>query len=85
MQKIEDYNLTKQKYFEYIQLYKNKNKSSQTKFYTQLNSIRNCKKKKNYWLQKIEDYNLTEQKYFKCKIYNKLLLFAPSFSLDYRL
>jgi hypothetical protein len=42
----EDYNLTKQKYFEYIQLYKNKNKSSQTKFYMQLNSIRNCKKKK---------------------------------------
>ena len=67
LQKIEDYNLTKQKYFEYIQLYKNKNKSSQTKFYMQLNSIRNCKKKKtkiNYWLQKIEDYNLTKQKYF---------------------
>ena len=51
----------------------------------QLNSIRNCKKKKDYWLQKIEDYNLTKQKYFKCKIYNKLLPFAPSFSLDYRL
>jgi hypothetical protein len=39
----------------------------------QLNSIRNCKKKKNYWLQKIEDYNLTKQKYFECKICNKLL------------
>ena len=46
LQKIEDYNLTKQKYFEYIQLYKKKKKSSQTKFYMQLNSIRNCKKKK---------------------------------------
>ena len=41
LQKIEDYNLTKQKYFEYIKLYKNK-KSSQTKFYMQLNSIKNC-------------------------------------------
>ena len=86
LQKIEDYNLIKQKYFEYIQLYKNKNKSSQTKFYMQLNNIRNCKKeKKNYWLQKIEDYNLTKQKYIECKIYNKLLLSAPSYSLDYRL
>ena len=45
LQKIEDYNLTKQKYFEYIQLYIKKKKSSQTKFYMQLNSIRNCKKK----------------------------------------
>jgi hypothetical protein len=39
----------------------------------QLNSIRNCKKKKkkNYWLQKIEDYNLTKQKYFKyIQLYN---------------
>ena len=43
MQKIEDYNLTKQKYFEYIQLYKKKKKSSQTKFYMQLNSIRKKK------------------------------------------
>ena len=53
----------------------------------QLNSIRNCKKNKNkkYCLQKIEDYNLTKQKYFECKIYNKLLLSASSFSLDYRL
>jgi hypothetical protein len=54
----------------------------------QLNSIRNCKKKKkkkNYCLQKIEDYNLTKQKYFECKIYNKLLLSAPSFNLDYKL
>ena len=39
----------------------------------QLNSIRNCKKKKDHWLQKIEDYNLTKQKYFEYKIYNKLL------------
>jgi hypothetical protein len=32
----------------------------------QLNSIRNCKKKKkHYWLQKIEDYNLTKNKYFE--------------------
>jgi hypothetical protein len=55
-------------------VYKKKKKSSQTKFYMQLNSIRNCKKKKkNYWLQKIKDYNLTNQKYFECKIYNKLL------------
>ena len=45
LQKIEDYNLTKRKYFEYIQLYKSKNKSSQTKFYMQLNSIKNCYKK----------------------------------------
>ena len=62
--KIEDYNLTKQKYFEYIKLYKNK-KSSQTKFYMQLNSIKNCKKKKkkrHFWLHKIKDYNLTKQK-----------------------
>ena len=53
----------------------------------QLNSIRNCKNKKNknYCLQKIEDYNLTKQKYFECKIYNKLLLSAPSFNLDYKL
>ena len=27
LQKLEDYNLTKQKYFEYIQLYKNKIKN----------------------------------------------------------
>ena len=47
MQKIEDSHLTQQKYFEYIQLYKNKKKSSQTKFYIELNSIRNCKKKKS--------------------------------------
>ncbi len=33
LQKIEDYNLTKKKYFEYMQLYKTKNKSSQTKFF----------------------------------------------------
>ena len=56
LQKIEDYNLTKQKYFKYIQLYKIKiiiKKKIQTKFYMQLNSIRNCKKKKKYyWLQK---------------------------------
>ena len=75
LQKIEDYNLTKQKYFEYIQLYKNKKKSSQTKFYMHLNSIRNCKKrkrKKHYWLQKIEDYNLTKQKYFEyIQLYKK--------------
>jgi hypothetical protein len=33
LRKIEDYNLTKQKYFQYIQLYKKKKKkSSQTKF-----------------------------------------------------
>jgi hypothetical protein len=51
----------------------------------QLNSIRNCKKKKNYCSQKIEDYNLTKQRYFECKIYNKLLLSAPSFNLDYKL
>jgi hypothetical protein len=51
----------------------------------QVNRIRNCKKKKNYWLQKIEDYNLTKQKYFECKIYNNLLLSTPSPSLDYRL
>ena len=50
---------------------KKKKKSSQTKFYMQLNSIRNCKKKK--LVEKVEDYNLTKQKYFKCKIYNKLL------------
>ena len=36
----------------------------------QLNSIRNCKKKKKkLWLQNIEDFNLTKQKYFECKIY----------------
>ena len=46
---------------------------------------RKKKKKKHCWLQQIEDYNLTKQKYFECKIYNKLLLFTPSFSLDYRL
>ena len=46
MQKIEDSHLTQQKYFEYIQLYKNKKKSSQTKFHMQLNSIINFKKKK---------------------------------------
>ena len=51
-------------------------KSSQTKFYMQLDSIRNCKKRKgkkkrrrHFWFQKIEDYNLTKQKYFECKIY----------------
>ena len=50
LQKIENYNLTKQKYFKYIQLYKIKiiiKKKIQTKFYIQLNSIRNCKKKKS--------------------------------------
>ena len=41
----------------------------------QLNSIRNCEKKKkkkgkenkkkHFWLQKIKDYNLTKQKYFE--------------------
>ena len=51
----------------------------------QLNSIRNCKKQKNYCLQKIEDDNLTKQKYFEYKIYNKLLLSSPSFNLDYKL
>jgi hypothetical protein len=37
----------------------------------QLDSIRNCKKKKkrHFWLHKIKDYNLTKQKYFECKIY----------------
>ena len=41
-------------------------KSSQTKFYIQLNSIINCKKKKKHFLlQKIENYNLTKQKYFE--------------------
>ena len=40
----------------------------------QLNSIRNCKKKKkgkekkkHFWLQKIEYCNLTKQKYIECK------------------
>ena len=51
----------------------------------QLNSIKNFIKKNKIWLQKVEDYNLTKHKYFKCKIYNKLLLSALSFSLDYRL
>ena len=41
----------------------------------QLNSIKNCKKKKkkkHYWLQKIEDYNLTKQKYFEyIQLYKK--------------
>jgi hypothetical protein len=45
LQKIEDYNLTKQKYFESIQLFKKK-KLSETKFYMQLNSIKNFIKKK---------------------------------------
>ena len=40
-------------------------RSSQTKFYMQLNS----KKKKHFLLQKIEDYDLTKQKYFECIIY----------------
>ena len=47
-------------------------RSSQTKFYMQLNSIINCKKKKDHWLQKIEDYNLTKQKYFEyIQLYKK--------------
>ena len=48
---------------------KKKKKSSQTKFYIQLNSIIYI----YYWFQKIEDCCLTKQKYFQCKIYNKLL------------
>ena len=48
-------------------------RSSQIKFYMQLGSIRNCKKKekkrRHFWLHKIKDYNLTKQKYFECKIY----------------
>jgi protein subunit release factor B len=51
-------------------------RSSQTKFYIQSDSTRNCKKKKkkkkkkrHFWLHKIKDYNLTKQKYFECKIY----------------
>ena len=62
LQKIEDYNLIKQKYFEYIQLYKNKNKSSQTKFYMQLNNIRNCKKKKNLLVAKNRGLQLNQAK-----------------------
>ena len=62
LQKIEDYNLTKQKYFEYIQLYKNKKKSSQTKFYMQLNSIRKGKKKKALLVSKNRGLQLNQAK-----------------------
>ena len=63
LQKIEDYNLTKRKYFEYIQLYKSKNKSSQTKFYIHLNTIRNCvKKKKALFIAKNTGLQLNQAK-----------------------
>ena len=55
-------------------------RSSQTKFYMQSDSIRNCKKKKerHFWLHKIKDYNLTKQKYFECKIYISGIELSPS-------
>ena len=61
--KIEDYNLTNQKYFNISNCIKIK-RSNQTKFCMHLNSIRNCKKKKKktFLVAKNRELQLNEAK-----------------------